>query len=267
MSIEGNQSVFTYKVKMKNESKYVISNIQVVITSILPGLELISEQVVNYSDLNISSFVSPSFKFAAMESCVGNKIEGLVNFRDYKGKSRTIQIKPFEIKYVCNLLIPKSISEQNYEQKTAIMEEKKMIFDCNLPPYELEKELTKILQNNNFFLLDKTPESQDADFRKLKGYAEGKYDKKDVALNLFMQKITDNTSKLIIRAMSDREEKIIDLLKDISMKCNAIKIAPEYSGPLEITCKNCDYTIILTSDLKARDTIYCEKCGKKIKIP
>ncbi len=88
-----------------------------------------------------------------------------------------------------------------------------------------------------------------------------------MALNLFMQKIKQNTSKLIIRAMSDREEKVIDLLKDISMKCNAIKSTPEYSGPLEITCKNCDYTIILTSDLKARDTIYCEKCGKKIKIP
>lgn len=37
--------------------------------------------------------------------------------------------------------------------------------------------------------------------------------------------------------------------------------------PSEITCEHCDNTILLTEYMKAREVIFCEKCGKEIKIP
>ena len=265
-TIENNQSIFLFKVKVENKSKYVISSIQVIITSVPPGLKLISERVFNVTDLSRDLFVSPTFKFAATESCVGNIIEGFVSFRDYMGEMHTVHIKPLEIKYVCNLLVPKHITENNFEKNISFMEEKKLIFDCDLPPFELEEKLTEILEKNNFFLLDKVPESKDADFRKLKGYAEGKYDKTDVALQLMMQKIEDKTTKLVIKTMSDREEKIMDILSDLSKKCEELKTTTPIVYPSEITCEHCDTTILLTEYMKTREVLYCEKCGKEIKI-
>ncbi|MBA7692864.1 hypothetical protein ES703_101436 [subsurface metagenome] len=52
-----------------------------------------------------------------------------------------------------------------------------------------------------------------------------------------MQKVAKHTTKLIIKAMSDREEKLIDLVKDISVKCNYIKsdteLIREYTSQIE----------------------------------
>ena len=110
-------------------------------------------------------------------------------------------------------------------------------------------------------------ESAGSEFRKLKGYAEGKYDKEEVALYLMMQRIADKTTKLVIKAMSDREEKVIDLLKDLSNKCDILKSSQEISFLVEVICENCGNTIQLTEYLKKRDVIYCEKCGEDVKIP
>jgi peptide/nickel transport system substrate-binding protein len=236
-SVEANLSIFKYKVKVTNQSEFVISNIQVIITSIPPGLDLKSSKVYSISDLSQSSYISPTFKFAAAQSCVGNKIESIVSFRDYKGKIRTIIIDPFEITYVCNLLVPKIISKQQYEHKTAFMQEKKFEMECDMNPLELEKALVPILKNSNFYILEKTPEPYNSNYRNIKGYAEGKYDKEDVGLSIAMQKIAEKNTKLIIKTMSDREEKLIDLLKDINSKCTELKsineLILEYSKEIE----------------------------------
>jgi ABC-type transport system substrate-binding protein len=236
-SVEANLSIFNYKVKITNQSEFIISNIQVIITSIPPGLELKSNKVYTISDLSQGSYISPTFKFAATQSCVGNKLESLISFKDYKGNIRTIIIDPFEISYVCNLLVPKIISNQQYEQKTAFMQERKFEMECDMNPLELERTLVPILKNSNFYLLEKTPEPHDSKYRNIRGFAEGKYDKDNVGLFIAMQKIAEQNTKLIIKTMSDREEKLIDLLKDINNKCIELKsineLILEYSKEIE----------------------------------
>ena len=146
------------------------------------------------------------------------------------------------------------------------MEEKKSIFNCAMPTNEVEQEIATILESNNFYLLEKPPESEDANFRELKGYAEGKYDKQDVGLSVVMQKITDQTTKLVIKAMSDREEKLIDLLKDFNTKCDHLKSIPDFSFPLEMECKNCGNLMQFRENMKVKSAVVCEKCGDEIKI-
>lgn len=150
--VEGSQSVFLFKVKVKNDSKFVVTNVQIILRSIPNSLEVKSDrQIINV--LNPNSFQSPTFKLIAKESCVGDRIRCIVIFTDPKDKQKTIEIKLFEIAYVCNLLVPKKITTKEYELKTAIMNDKKLIFDCNMSPEEVEQELTQILQKNNFYLL------------------------------------------------------------------------------------------------------------------
>ena len=62
------------------------------------------------------------------------------------------------------------------------------------------------------------------------------YDKQDVALSVYMQK-QEEGSQLVIKAMSDKQEKLTDILKDISDQCNDIKsdteLIKEYSEKIE----------------------------------
>ncbi|KKM76178.1 hypothetical protein LCGC14_1382780, partial [marine sediment metagenome] len=67
--IENKQSVFSYKVKVKNNSEFVLTNIQILLTSIPSGLISQSDKYV-IDVLNPNSFESPTFKFSANESCV-----------------------------------------------------------------------------------------------------------------------------------------------------------------------------------------------------
>ncbi len=242
-AIEGNQSVFKYKVKVKNNAKYVITNIQIVLTTIPSALEAESDRH-KIDLLKPNSYQSPTFKLIAKESCVGDTIEGAVMYLDPSGNQQSITIQPFEIKYVCNLLSPKQISEEEYIKNITSMEAKEITLDCNLAPEELENELASILESNNFFLLDKTPEPAGSDFRELKGYAEGKYDHEDVGLSVNMKQVDGQTTSLVIKAMSDREEKLIDLLKDINTKCDDLKstneLILEYSQRIELVMDQMD---------------------------
>ncbi|MBA7692863.1 hypothetical protein ES703_101435 [subsurface metagenome] len=132
------------------------------------SLEVKSDrQIINM--LNPNSFQSPTFKLIAKESCVGDRIRGIVIFTDPKDKQKTIEIEPFEIAYVCNLLVPKKVTAKEYELKTAIMNDKKLIFDCNMSPEEVEQELAQVLQKNNFYLLKNQHDLQGEKFRQLKG--------------------------------------------------------------------------------------------------
>ncbi len=166
-----------------------------------------------------------------------------------------------------NLLVPKSISEEIYEKNISLMQGQKISFECDLQGDELEPKISKILQHNNFYLLENLHELKSPDFRKLKAYAEGKYDKEDVAVSIIMQTLADHTNKLVIKAMSNKEEKIMDILKDISKKCDTLKSSTEMSLPVEVLCTNCESLIILTEYMKSKENTICEKCGLEIKIP
>lgn len=61
-----------------------------------------------------------------------------------------LTIKPFEIVYVCNLLVPKPITESKFDENIAFMNKKEIELDCDLEPEIVEKEISKILSTNNF---------------------------------------------------------------------------------------------------------------------
>jgi len=234
--VEGDQSIFKYKLKVHNSSEVILTNIRIHLTSIPRSLEVDSE-LYKIEHLRPHSYESPVFKLKARESCVGDVIEGVISYVDPFGKQHMETIEPFRIEYVCNLLTPKQVTEREFRQNIVSMDKKEIIIDSDLAPDDLEKELASILESNNFFLLDKVPEPVESEVREFKGYAEGKYDKEDVALSVVMQQMPDQSTNLVIKAMSEREEKLIDLLRDINVKCDDIKscneLILEYSMKIE----------------------------------
>ena len=101
----------------------------------------------------------------------------------------TKKFKTGQIPFGFKLGINREHIEDQFEQNVAQMHERKIIMECDLSPDELEPEVTKFLKENNFFLIDTFESSDDPNFRKLKAYAEGKYDHKDVGLLVIIQKI------------------------------------------------------------------------------
>ena len=234
--IEGDQSIFKYKVKVHNSSDVILSNIQILLTSIPRSLEVDSDRY-KIELLRPDSYESPTFKLKARESCVGDVIEGVISYIDPRGTQHTETIEPFKIEYVCNLLTPKQVTEAEYTQKIASMGKREIGIDSDLTPDDLEKEISSILKNNNFYLLDTATQPFESETREIKGYAEGKYDKEDVGLSVVMQQMADQTTSMVIKAMSEREEKLIDLLRDLNIKCDDIKscneLILEYSMKIE----------------------------------
>ncbi len=240
--VEGSQSVFYYKVKVKNNSQFVITNIQIILTSVPRGLRAHLDKYT-ISNLKPGSFESPTFKLNAQESCVGDMIEGIITYTDPIGKQQTIQISPYEICYVCNLLTPKPISKREFDRKVDFMEEKKLVVDSHLNLTDLESKIEQIVKNCNFALLQDMKGSQDEGFVKIEAFAEGLYDKQDVALSVAIQKAEEG-SKLVVKAMSDRSEKVTDLLRDFSIKLDDIKsdteLIKEYTSQIELIFDNVD---------------------------
>jgi predicted nucleic acid-binding Zn-ribbon protein len=191
------------------------------LTSIPSALRVFSDHHL-IKILKPHSYESPTFKFAAKESCVGDYIKGLITYFNYLDKEHTIMIEPYKIEYVCNLLVAKLISKQEFDHKTKNMKKKKLIIESNLDISELESTITSIIRKCNFALIQDLQTIRNKEFKNFEGYAQGLYDKQDVALSVAIKKI-DEGSKLVVKAMSDRSEKVTDILKDFNTKLDDIK--------------------------------------------
>jgi hypothetical protein len=215
-------------VKVQNTSNYILNDIHILLTSIPPSVSC-KETLKVIASLKPNSFISPTFKLRASQSCVGDIIQGVVSFNNHKGNSHSVHLKPFRIKYVCNLLVPKRISQKKYREKVSKMSNFINGYRCKGNPQELIDYIFQVLERNNFYILpDSSPNEKNEGQKiiKLKGYAQGKYDKEDVALEVALQKMEEHTN-LILKSMSTKMEKLYDINKDISAQCFDIKTDTE----------------------------------------
>jgi len=233
--VEGNQSVFYFKIKVTNSTDYLIGNVQITLTSIPKGLEA-QDHIYKIASMKPGSFESPTFKLQAKESCVGDTITAILTFTNKKGKQKTISVKPFEICYVCNLLSPKQITKEEFDEKIQTMERKQISIESDLDVSALESRLMEIVKNCNFALLQQLQNDQNDNMKIMQGFAEGLYDKQDVALSVVVNKV-EHGSEVVVNALSDRAEKVTDLLRDFSTKLDDIKsdteLIKEYTSQIE----------------------------------
>ena len=233
--VEGNQSVFNYKVKIQNVSQSVVTDIQIILTSIPEGLKVqVDRKRIKF--LKPNSFISPSFKLMATDSCIGDSVEGIVTFIDNRGKSQTSPIRTLEIKYVCNLLTPKEITSEEFDRKSTLMKKKELVIESDINFSKIIPKVKTIVQECNFALLEQLHTSQNNTHKKILGFAQGLYDKQDVALSIAVRKM-DQGSTLIVEALSERDEKLTDLLKDVNIKLDEVKsdteLIKEYTSQIE----------------------------------
>ncbi len=218
--IENGKSVFIFKVKLKNKSHVNLTTVQIVLTSV-PSCLTADEELRKIPVLTINETNSPTFKLYPQDSCVGATIEAQVNFRDPSNQKHSIDVKPFPIEYICNLLVPKEISAVEFTEKTENMQGQQKFGDIfNLPAEQLEAIIRKVLPESNFYLLP-PKDTQAKQSRKIEAFAKGKKDGKEVALSISIQKLPEDSgggSKYTAQALSEKESKLPGLSEELGSK-------------------------------------------------
>ncbi len=142
----------------------------------------------------------------------------------------------------CKYLIPKTVSDEYFEEQTASMVKKDIEIESDIPNNELKLQFISILEKNNFEFLKKSidteeiekPESQ---LISLRFFAEDKFEKQEIALTVTIQKVEDYKSKVYLRVMGNKGWMVNEILSDLGSKLYPLKtvteLIREYSEKIE----------------------------------
>ena len=250
---------FEYKVKVKNDSDYVINNVTVNILAYPQDcMTLSGESTKTISRLEISGFRSPQFIFTPTKDCVEGTIVATVSYIDHKDKAHSLQVEPYVIRSVCDLLKPLEATMGQFESLLVNMSKTSEEHSLQWNPQVLFERAKTLLPARNFYVVDEKSETIGGLFQgNIIGFAEGKYTGKKVAVRMLISgPLEGNEAKVRIDGLGD----------DIAMLPTSIE---EIAGSIDSwTCLNCGGYLETSevSQLKAGVPIQCRYCGHSLTI-
>ncbi|MFX0030328.1 MAG: hypothetical protein ACFE8B_14040, partial [Candidatus Hermodarchaeota archaeon] len=137
----------------------------------------------------------------------------------------------------CKYLIPKSVSDEYFDEQTAPMIKKDVIIESDIPADDIKVKLRSILEKNNFELLKKPIEeeetkgfierSNETQLTILRFFAEDKFAKQEIGLSATIQKVEEYKSKIYLRVIGNKEWMINEVIKDLNCKLYPLKTVTE----------------------------------------
>ncbi|MHA1637183.1 MAG: hypothetical protein ACTSUB_04130, partial [Candidatus Thorarchaeota archaeon] len=250
---------FEYKVKIKNDSESVITNVAVTIVAYpMDCLTIVGKSAKVLSRIEVNGFRSPGFSFIPTKDCVEGKIIATVTFIDHKDQIHTLHSKPFVIRSVCDLLKP---LESTPIELDAIFEkmkgaEEEFYYEWN--PHTLYKKTEKILPARNFYIVDATENTEGGVYTgEIRGYAQGKYTNQRIAVSITITGQPDGeVSKVVVKSLSDDESMLpttieelrVDLGSWICLRCGGkldAETVTKIRSKTPVECEHCGHTMTL----------------------
>ncbi|MFX0137724.1 MAG: ABC transporter substrate-binding protein [Candidatus Hodarchaeota archaeon] len=132
----------------------------------------------------------------------------------------------------CEYLIPKEVSEEDFDEKAVTMTKKDIIIETDVPLDDLQSQVISILEKNNFQFLGKPIdikeiEKLETQLISLRFFAEDKFQKQEIGSKVSIQKVDDLKSKIYLRVMGNKEWMINEIISDLDNKCYALKTVTE----------------------------------------
>ncbi|MHA2189421.1 MAG: hypothetical protein ACXAB9_09370 [Candidatus Thorarchaeota archaeon] len=250
---------FDYKVKIKNDSSFVITNVTVSIVAYPQDcMELAGENVKTISRIEVGGFRSPQFTFYPTKDCVQGKVVATVSFIDFRDHLHTIQVDPYLIRSVCDLLKPSEKTSKEFDLILGGLTrtDQEQILDWNARVLFTKAE--KLLPTKNFHVVDSDERVVGDQFiGTLRGFAEGKYTGKKVAV-VFLITGPENGRHATVKVEALGEDiamlpTTIDELADtmdswICLRCGAPLETEQVTVLVErdpIRCKYCSHTLTI----------------------
>ncbi len=252
---------YSYKIKIENNTDSVITDIKALLTSYpSDSLALLTDEVQKRNKIEPNGdFIALTYNFKPSSDCIAGRINSIVTYMDAKGESQQIMVAPHEVKMICGLLQPASVTIEEFENITkGLLEFTKSGEDVEVPfnVKLLYSKILMLLPENNFQLVSNELIEVGSNYVGIiKGYAEGKYTHNKVGM---MITITGGKtlpySSAKIEAYTQDKAMLVPILSEISesltiMKCNQCGASFE-----ETQVKN----------LADGKTITCNFCGESI---
>jgi DNA-directed RNA polymerase subunit RPC12/RpoP/predicted RNA-binding Zn-ribbon protein involved in translation (DUF1610 family) len=175
---------FDYKVKVQNDSDYVITNVTVSIVAYPEDcMELGGENVKTISRIEVGGFRSPQFTFYPTKDCVQGKVVATVSYIDFRDRLHTLQVEPYLIRSVCDMLKPTEASSKEFDLVLSGLTktDQEQLLEWNARVLFTKAE--KLLPTKNFHIVDTEEHLVSSQFiGTIRGYAKGKYTEKRVAV-------------------------------------------------------------------------------------
>ncbi len=250
---------FDYKVKVMNNSGYVITNVTVSIVAYpMDCMELAGESVKTISRIEVGGFRSPQFTLYPTKDCVQGKIVATVSYIDFLDQLHTQSVEPYLIRSVCDLLQPSKKTSVDFDLLLQNLEKTHQEQTLDWNAQVLFTKAEKILPLKNFHVVDTEEHIVSGEFiGTIRGYAEGKYTKNKVAVIMMICGPENSRHSTVkVEALGEDVSMLpttIDELADtmdswICLRCGA-PLDPDEVEELgrrqPIRCKYCTHTLTI----------------------
>jgi len=250
---------FKYKVKVKNDTNYVITNVTVsVIAYPEDCMDLLGDSVKRISRVEPGAFRSPEFVFNPTKDCVEGQIVANVSYMDHQNKAHTIQVEPYTIRSVCDLLKPLGVSLEQFDISLEQMECTSEKHELDQSPESVYSRAKSLLPMKNFKIIDASSKAIGGEFTgTIRGFAEGKYTGKKMAVQILISGPTDEEhTKIVIEGLGEDMAMLPTTIREIStgmdawkcLHCGGLLSSEEVSELLSgkpIECQFCKGTLTI----------------------
>lgn len=247
-----------FKVKVVNDSQYMITDVRVYLLSFPKGtLKLSGEDDCQFSKIEPGGFRSPTFDFIPTQDCVRGDVLAGVSYVDMKGKAHTLSTKPFVIRSVCDLLLPDQVSPEDFELKLKEHEHGEIVIKVEeWTPAEMYDKALRLVDESNFFEVSSDFEETDGIvYAKISGFAKGKYTGKNVGVQISVTgpkgvkgasctlRVTGEDQAMILPAIDDLRERLSAWLCPMCGSALTLKNVEDLKEGKVIPCPFCNVSI------------------------
>ncbi|MFW9888465.1 MAG: ABC transporter substrate-binding protein, partial [Candidatus Thorarchaeota archaeon] len=250
---------FEFKVKVKNGTDFVINNVTVTLVAYPEDcMKIQGDTMKRLSRIEPDGFRSPQFTFTPTKDCVEGHILATVSYIDHQNKIRTVDVEPYTIRSVCDLLTPLESSMEQFELILTDMEctSEEQQLDWN-PQILFDKALT-LLPSKNFYIVDKKSDVMAGEFiGSIRGFAEGKYTGNKVAIRVRISgPIEGNQARLVIEGLGEDGAMLPTTIDELA------------KGIESWICMNCGGALDPNevSRIKGHDAVQCKYCGRTLTL-
>ena len=248
-----------YKVKVINETPYMITDVTVYLLSYpKKALRLAGKNDdCRFEKIEPGGFRSPTFDFLPTQDCVRGEIVAGVSYVDMTGKPHTLSTQPFIIRAVCDLLIPDQVSPEDFALKLKSHEHGEICIKVDeWTPEEMFEKALRIVDDSNFFEVSSNIDVKDGiAFGTISGYAKGKYTGKSVGVQLSISGPSkEKGASCTIRVSGEDQAMILPAIDDLKERLSAW-LCPMCGSPL---------TLDSVEKLKDGQVVTCPFCSVPI---
>ncbi|MHA1614416.1 MAG: hypothetical protein ACTSYJ_06185 [Candidatus Thorarchaeota archaeon] len=250
---------FEYKVKISNETKFVINNVTVTVVAYPQDcMEISGSSMKTISRIEPAGFRSPQFIFAPTKDCVEGQLLASVSYVDHENNLQMKSAEPYIIRSVCDLLKPLEKTPEAFEKLIIDMDSTSEKVSLGWNPEIIFTKAQKLLPIKNFHIIDSDQRTIGGHFTgTIRGFAEGKYTGKKVAVQaLISGPIDGNQADVVIEGMGEDIAMLPTTIEEIS------------AGIGSWICMNCGAAIDVdgVSKIKQQEPISCQYCRQTLTI-